>query len=87
LDESFIRTKEQLKTGGIFGDLSWVDSSPLVDSKFLVPTENDDEFMHTLWAPAKHRGHEDSKSKGGTNKVENLELEDASINVITKNVV
>ena len=87
LDESFIRTKEQLKTGGIFGDLSWVDSSPLVDSKFLVPTENDDVFIDTLWATAKHRGHEDSKSKGGTNKVENLELEDASINVITKNVV
>ena len=86
LNKSFIRVKEQMKSGGVFGDLEWVDNTPMVDSKFLISSDNDDEFLDSLWVE-KHRGHDTAKSKGGSNKVENIELEDPEINVLTKNVV
>jgi len=79
--------KEELKEPkGIFGNLEWVDSTPMVDSKFLLPSTNDDDFMNSLWVE-QHRGHDTAKSKGGSNKIENIELEDPEINILTKNVV
>jgi hypothetical protein len=86
LDSSFIRVKEQMNPTGIFGELEWIDNTPMIDARFLIPSNDDDEFINSLWSNT-HRGHVTSKSKGGSNKVENLALEDRVINILTKNVV
>jgi hypothetical protein len=87
LDKAFVREKEELKEPtGFFGNLAWVDNTPMVDSKFLLPSINDDDFMNSLWVE-QHRGHNTAKSKGGSNKIENIELENPEINILTKNVV
>jgi hypothetical protein len=86
LDSSFIRVKEQMNPTGIFGDLEWIDNTPIVNARFLISSADDDEFINSLWEH-KHRGHSIAKSKGGSNKLENIQLEDAQINVLTKNVV
>lgn len=86
LDESFIKVKEQMNFTGIFGELQWVDITPMVDSRYLISYDDADVFNSSLWAN-EHRGHIISKSKGGSNKLENVELEDREINILTKNVV
>ena len=58
----------------------------MLDSKFLINDVDDESYIDSLWSKD-HRGHNISKSKGGSNKVENLELENADINIISKNVV
>jgi hypothetical protein len=86
LDKSFVKVKEEMNTKCIFGELEWIDNTPMVDARFLIPSYDDEAFIDSLWSN-KHRGHNTAKSKGGSNKVENIELEDAEINVLTKNVV
>jgi hypothetical protein len=46
----------------------------MLDSKFLINDVDDESYIDSLWSKD-HRGHNISKSKGGSNKVENLELE------------
>ena len=87
LDESFIRVKEQMNFTGMFGELEWIDTTPIVDSRYLISYNDIDVLNSSLWSNTQHRGHIIAKSKGGSNKLENIQLEDAQINVLTKNVV
>lgn len=90
LKKAFVKVKVEQKDSdkGIFCDLEWEDTTPLPESQFLLPdTDNGEEaFIQSLLSD-NHRGHKTAKSKGGSNKAENLELENAHTNVTTKNVV
>jgi len=90
LKKAFVKVMIEQKNNdkGIFCDLEWEDTTPLPQSQFLLPdTDNGEEAFIESLLTENHRGHKKSKSKGGSNKAENLELENPHTNVITKNVV
>jgi hypothetical protein len=90
LKKAFVKVKVEQKDNGkgIFCDLEWEDTTPLPHSQHLLPDmdSGEDAFIESLLSDS-HRGHKTAKSKGGSNKAENLELENAHTNVTTKNVV
>ena len=88
LEIGFNNRMIELKQTGIFGDVEWEDTTPLPSNMYLLPdSEDEEQLIQAIWTGNSHRGHKTAKSKGGSNKADNIELENAEINVISKNVV
>lgn len=88
LKSAFISKMENKQEDGYFSDINWTDATTMPSyTSFLPSFGNASKRKAELFGNTKHKGHIKSKSKRGTNTIDNLDLENPLMNISTQNVV